>query len=335
MPENSGVSLIGIQKSGPLDVVGELARQWMAMPVNPNGQSNGSILKPYWNGDDLTGRTRDRWLIDFPLGLTEAQAALYQAPFEFLSNAVYDPDDPEDKRTLKEFRAGARDIHAAERWWEPYWPRPEMRRRIESMERFIVTPETSEHRLFIWMRYPILPDKSLIIIGRSDDVTFGILQSHIHEVWSTRVGNRMGQGNQRRYNSSYVFDTFPFPERLTPDIDPDRFDADANAIAIGRAAKHLDDLREAWLNPPDIVIRTPEVAADLPMRVLPRDEASAAELRRRTLTDLYNEYPTWLQHAHHDLDVAVAAAYGWQWPLSDDEVLNRLFELNRERGHRS
>lgn len=331
MPENRGVSLIGIQKSGPLDVPGDLARMWMAMPLNPNGRTNASILKPYWNGDDLTGRTRDRWLIDFPLGLTEAEASLYQAPFQYLLNAIYDPDDPDDTRTLKEFRAGARDSHAAERWWEPYWPRPEMRRRIESMDRFIVTPETSEHRLFIWMRYPTLPDKSLIIIGRSDDVTFGILHSRAHEVWSTRVGNRMGQGNQRRYNSSYVFDTFPFPAQMTPDVDPGSLTRDPRAQVIAAAARHLDDLREAWLNPPDIVERVPEVAEGLPPRVLPRNGACAAELRRRTLTDLYNESPAWLQHAHRELDQAVAVAYGWQWPLSDDEVLERLFTLNQER----
>lgn len=56
--------------------------------------------------------------------------------------AIYDPDNPEDTRTLKEFRAGVRDSHAAKRWWEPYWPRPEMRQRIESTERFIVRADS-------------------------------------------------------------------------------------------------------------------------------------------------------------------------------------------------
>ena len=74
------------------------------------------VLKPYWNGDDLTGRPRDYWLIDFPLGLTEQEVALYQAPFEFLKTARYDPHDPEDTRTLSEARATARDAHAQKRW---------------------------------------------------------------------------------------------------------------------------------------------------------------------------------------------------------------------------
>ncbi|UQN08235.1 hypothetical protein [Deinococcus sp. QL22] len=35
--------------------------------------------------------------------------------------------------------------------------------------------------------------------------------------------------------------------------------------------------------------------------------------------------------AHTHLDHAVAAAYGWEWPLTEDEVLARLLALNLER----
>lgn len=57
----------------------------------------------------------------------------------------------------------------------------------------------------------------------------------------------------------------------------------------------------------------------------------AAELRKRTLTNLYNQRPAWLANAHRALDEAVAAAYGWPVDLDDDEVLRRLLALNRER----
>ncbi len=68
-----------------------------------------------------------------------------------------------------------------------------------------------------------------------------------------------------------------------------------------------------------------------PDRILPVDEAAAKELKKRTLTNLYNARPAWLDHAHKALDSAVAAAYGWPDGLSDDEVLARLFALNQER----
>lgn len=70
-------------------------------------------------------------------------------------------------------------------------------------------------------------------------------------------------------------------------------------------------------------------------------------LKKRTLTNLYNERPTWLAHAHRDLDRAVVAAFGWPETLGDraqpqnpdaadraaveDEILRRLFGLNQER----
>ena len=76
------------------------------------------------------------------------------------------------------------------------------------------------------------------------------------------------------------------------------------------AAQGLDRLRTGWLNP---------------------DGADANELAKRTLTNLYNQRPTWLDQAHKRLDRAVYAAYGWEYPLSDDEVLSRLLELNLAR----
>jgi type II restriction/modification system DNA methylase subunit YeeA len=331
LEENDGVSLLGIQKSGPFDIPGQLARRWLEMPANPNGSNNADVLKPYWNGDDLTERPRDKWIIDIPRGLTEREASLFQAPFEYLRTARYDSESAIDHRLLSEVRAEARDTHARIRWWEQYWPRPEMRREIQRLTRYLVTGETTEHRTFVWLRYPILPDKNLIVIARDDDVIFGLLQSRIHEVWSTGIGNRMGVGNQRRYNSSYIFATFPFPEGLTPDIPAAQYCGDPRARAIAVAAARLNELREAWLNPPDLVQRVPEVVPGYPDRVLPIDEKAAIILRKRTLTNLYNERPAWLDHAHSDLDAAVAAAYGWPADLADEQLLERLFQLNQQR----
>jgi hypothetical protein len=59
--------------------------------------------------------------------------------------------------------------------------------------------------------------------------------------------------------------------------------------------------------------------------------ASDAELKVRTLTNLYNRRPTWLDLAHRKLDEAVFAAYGWPADLSDDEILARLLQLNLKR----
>ncbi len=61
------------------------------------------------------------------------------------------------------------------------------------------------------------------------------------------------------------------------------------------------------------------------------DSDAAIELKKRTLTSLYNKRPTWLDLAHQKLDAAVFAAYGWETGISDDELLARLLELNLKR----
>jgi hypothetical protein len=90
-------------------------------------------------------------------------------------------------------------------------------------------------------------------------------------------------------------------------------------------------LREAWLNPPDLVERVPEVVPGYPDRIVPVGPKAAAVLKKRTLTNLYNERPAWLDNAHRDLDVAVAAAYSWPADISEDDALTRLLDLNRAR----
>jgi type II restriction/modification system DNA methylase subunit YeeA len=190
---------------------------------------------------------------------------------------------------------------------------------------------TAEHRVFVWRTLPLIPDNNTILFARDDDTTFGILHSNIHEVWTERAGNRMGAGNQRRYNPEIVFRTFPCPSGLTVNVRAEAVADDPRALAIADAARRLNELRENWLNPADLVRREPEVVPGLPDRILPVSEDAAEVLKKRTLTNLYNERPAWLDNAHRTLDEAVAAAYGWPADLPDEEVLARLFALNQER----
>jgi type II restriction/modification system DNA methylase subunit YeeA len=169
----------------------------------------------------------------------------------------------------------------------------------------------------------------LIAVTRDDDTTFGILHSRFHELWSLRMGTSLE--DRPRYTPSTTFETFPFPEGLTPNIPAADYAGDPRAVAIAVAAAELNRLREAWLNPPDLVRIEPEVVPGYPDRVLPKDEEAAKLLKARTLTNLYNQRPAWLDMAHKRLDAAVATAYGWPSDLADDDMLARLFALNQER----
>lgn len=322
--ENRNGAFLGIQKSGPFDVTGDVARAWMAEPANPNGRSNAEILKPYWNGDDLTGRPRDMWFIDLPLGLSKADAALYAKPFQHIAST---PDD--DGKTVQELRKDSGSESENYPWWQPWRPRPEMRSRIEQLPRYIVTAETAQYRLFVWLSYPVLPDKNLIVIPREDDLMFGLLHSRFHAAWALRKGSDLE--DRPRYTHTTTFATFPFPSGMTPDIDPAQARALPAAAAIESAAARLNELRNGWLNPTDLVVRSPEVRPGFPDRILPRDGAAARILARRTLTALYNEAPDWLTEAHRALDEAVAAAYGWPADIVDDDALAALLDMNLTR----
>jgi hypothetical protein len=281
------------------------------------------VLKPYWNGDDLTGRPRDMWFIDLPLRLSKAEASLFASPFRHIATT---PDEEGKSVQLLRKALGER---AGPRWWEPHWPRPEMRSRIEKLRRYIVTGETAQHRLFVWLSFPVLPDKNLIVIPRDDDLMFGLLHSRFHAAWALRKGSDLE--DRPRYTHTTTFATFPFPLGMTPDIPPQQARALPTAPAIEAAAAHLNTVRTAWLYPSDLVISVPEIHAGFPARLVARNPEAGRTLARRTLTALYNERPDWLIEAHRGLDAAVAAAYDWPSDISDDEALRRLLALNLVR----
>ena len=222
--------------------------------------------------------------------------------------------------------------------------RPGLRNRLQSLPRYIATPEVTKHRVFVWVPTRVLPDKNLPVIARADDTTFGILHSRFHELWSLRLGTSLE--DRPRYTPTTTFETFPFPAGLTP-ADTSRGtetlasgatiptvapEYQAHAAAIAEAAHRLNRLRENWLNPPEWTERVPEAVPGYPDRILPRP-GHEADLKRRTLTNLYNARPAWLVNAHRALDAAVAAAYGWtDGPdLTEAEILSRLLALNLER----
>lgn len=298
---------------------------------------------------DMTRRWSDTWIVDFGVDMPEQDAALFEVPFMHVRQHVY----PERQKTRAE--------RERKNWWLMARPIPAMRVALASLNRFVATPVLAKHRLFVWMDKSILPDHQLVATARADDTTFGMLHSRFHELWSLRMGTSLE--DRPRYTPTTCFETFPFPEGLTPaDTAHQQTEAvpgsahgalipaqindpalKATATRIAEAAARLNALRENWLNPPEWTERMPEVVplglnqSPYPDRIVPKaglSDADAKALQKRTLTNLYNQRPTWLAMAHEALDAAVAAAYGWadHTPqMSDDEILARLLALNLQR----
>ena len=214
--------------------------------------------------------------------------------------ALYEKPFEYIRDQVKPGRDNNRDQRFRNYWWLHGRPRIEMRDALGGLKRYIGTSMVSRHRMFAWINREVLPDATIIVFARDDDYFFGVLQSRIHLEWAAATGSQLREAQSgMRYTPTTCFETFPFPRPT-----------EEQREAIGAAAAELNSLRQGWLNPPGI---------------------SAAELRKRTLTNLYNQRPTWLDNAHTRLDTTVADGYGWAADLPDTEILERLLALNLER----
>ena len=287
LQENRDIAFRGIDKIGEFDIDEATAISMMGQS-NPDGRSNSDVIKRWINGKDITEHSRDVWAIDFGVNLPETEAALYEAPFEYV------------KRVVRPTRIRNRMRWRAEHWWLHGSPASTMRQELSSLTRYIATPKVSKHRFFVWLTADMLPSNLVIAIASEDAYVFGVLSSSTHELWARSVGSQLRESESGgTYTPTTCFQTFPFPRPT-----------EEQREAIAAAAEELNMLREGWLNPPGV---------------------SAAELRKLTLTNLYNQRPTWLENIHARLDAAVADVYGWLADLADAEILERLLALNLER----
>ena len=314
LAQNVGVAFMGDTKGGPFEVSGDLARAWLRFPVNPNGRPNADVLKPWVNGMDVTRRPRGKWIVDFGWEMSEVDAALFERPFQYIHEHVRPMRQTNRRKSYRE------------NWWRHVEPRQGTWANLRELDRYIATPAVAKHRLFVWLDGRVCPDHALIVIARDDDVTFGILHSRFHEAWALRLGTSLE--DRPRYTPTTTFETFPFPEGLSPDMPWTEFEHDPRANRISAAARRLAELRDRWLHPPDWVQWRDEAAPGFPKRPERRHGAPESELNKRTLTRLYNDRPRWLADAHDELDAAVAAAYGWDEGIGDSDALAELLDLS-------
>jgi type II restriction/modification system DNA methylase subunit YeeA len=317
--QNRNVCFQGPVKVGPFEIPGNLARKWLLLPSNPNGRPNSDVVRPWANGKDITSRPKDTWIIDFGVDTKQGVAAFYQEPFEYVREHV------------KKRRDKNKDTWRRDHWWLHGRSGEELRAAVKPFDRYTSTPRVAKHRFFVWLHRSVLPDSRLNAIARGDYTTFGILHSRFHIAWFLKTSSRHGVGNDPTYNARSVFETFSSPLGLTPDIPAADYASDPIAMAIADAARSLDEMRERWLNPPELVRREPEVLPGYPDRIVPLSDKAMRELKKRTLTKLYNARPAWLEEAHARLDAVVASAYRWPVDISDDEALRNLLQLNQER----
>jgi hypothetical protein len=259
------------------------------------------IVKRYLNGREFILGASARYIIDLT-GFTEAQV---KQNYPVIYQRLWD--------TVKPIRDNVKRRARRERWWIYSEANTTMRPMFSGIGRYIATCRTAKHRIFGFLESDVLPDAKLIAIGLDDGWHLAVLSSRLHVVWAIASGAWLGVGNDANYNHAQCFNPFPFPD-LT----------DAQRTHLRALGEELDAHRK------DRQARHPKLTLTQMYNVLEKLRAGAAiEGKDR---EIYDQGLIGLLRDIHDrIDAAVAEAYGWPADLSDDDILHRLVDLNRER----
>jgi hypothetical protein len=269
-----------------------------ATQVFASDASYRAHLRPFRNGKDLTSRPRALHVIDFEM-LEEAEAREWPLLFDIVRDKV---------RPEREANARAQRVRY---WWRFGEPNTGLRSSLAGIRRYIVTPETSKHRFFVFLDSSVAPDNALVCIASEGAFLLGCLSSAIHKGWALAVGGALE--DKPRYNKRVCFDPFPFPVAHADRARP-----------ISEVAERLDAHRAAAIARDERVTMTGMYNVVEKLRA--NDPLTPKE---RTIHEL--AACGVLRDMHDELDKLVAEAYGWPWPMGDEEILERLVALHDER----
>ena len=280
LPTNRRRAFQGFLPGAKFDIDRVIAERVLATP----GADYTQIVRPYLDGRDIA-RTIDqrptRFVIDF--GQMKLETAMaFPAALDIV------------REQAKTARETSNSYSRNPQWWQFLWPRPDFRRTVAPLDRFIAGTRVSKRILFVWCEKHWRPSDSTNVFALDTNYAMGVMTSRIHTEWAAKKSSTLE--NRIRYTPTSAFETFPWPQ--STDDQRDR---------IGQLSRDLLDLR-----------------------------GTLCAEHRVGLTELYNRLDdgafTSLRAVHHELDLAVIAAYDWSSAYLDDvRIRNRaLFELNAE-----
>jgi len=359
---NAGLAFMGDTKGGRFDLP-EVDALAMLREPNPHGQPNSDVLVPWANGLDVTQRSRAMWIVDFGPERDEAAASAYEVPFARIKKLVR-PFRAKNKRdTYREI--WWRHVEARPGMLAALAPLPRFLATVRVSKHrlfaWLTAPLLLDSATFAFARSD---DFFFGVVHSRFHSVWALKQGTRLETRPRYTPTTCFETfpfpfpddlDEQPINVESELDAAKHYKHIVLREDPPPRTVDDHRAAIAAAAQELNELRERWLNPPEWTeTRTLEFpgSANGPWarflvpstinsqlstglvrypRLEPRDADCAAKLKKRTLTNLYNERPAWLDLAHKKLDAAVAAAYGWPAELSDEQILEKLLALNLAR----
>lgn len=301
LSSNLGISSRGVVLHGAGFIATEAQARHLGL-----GQRQGldTHIRPYRNGRDIMGRSRNVMAIDL-FGLTPD---VIRRDFPEVYQHVLEHIKPERDMNPRAYRRDG--------WWLFGENVPDARTAWNGVSRYMATVETAKHRVFVFLDRAILPDNKLVCIALEDAAWLSVASSTIHRTWYHANSGMIGVFDQDAvYVKSRCFDPFPFP---FPDP------SDALRATLRDLGEELDATRKTvQAEHPDLTLTglynvLEKIRAGTALEV--KDEDVKARGRVLILKDL-----------HDQIDHATADAYGWPHDLSDEQVLERLVALNAQR----
>lgn len=277
-------------------------------------------IRPYRNNSDVTSqpphRVADKMVIDL-FGLSEEEVrARFPELYQHIYTRVWDYT-AYNKKTKRDEPAGRkhnrRDSYR-DKWWIFGEPRGDLRPALEGLDRYIVTGETSKHRVFQFLPIEIMPDNKLLVIASDSAFHLGVLSSRIHKSWYLANAGMIGMYNEKAvWVKATCWDRFAFPI-TTAD----------QTKKIAKLAEELDATRKGALDAvPDLTMTG---IYNLSERIAAGEELTGQDKDRAVEARVYI-----VHRLHEQIDEAVADAYGWEPDLAPAEIVAKLVELNAAR----
>ncbi len=279
----------------------ELGSQGFLIDKNHNALIQSEVVHPFVTGRDLAQKLEERYVIDVNHLPEQELKIRYPIIYQWLLEKV------------KPTRQINNDPRLRREWWKYRRSNISIREGLHGINNYIATTRTAKHRTFSLFKSNVMAESGVVMIFTDSCYYLGVLSSHIHVKWATAIGGWMGVGNDPVYNHTRCFDPFPFPNP-TPQ----------QKQKIRQLGERLDTHRK------QVQAAHPEITITGMYNLLEKLRAG------EPFTEKDREYNnkalvSTLKQIHDQLDTAVFEAYGWPQNLTDEEILQRLVNLNAER----
>nr|WP_320144510.1 DNA methyltransferase [uncultured Cohaesibacter sp.] len=298
LQSNKGLAHMGMKLHGSGFIV---SKEEVDLLIAPAENELEKVIRPYMNGRDLAQCSRGLFAIDlYPLDVEHVRSK-YPKIYQHVRDTV----KPERDQNREPWRK--------KHWWWYGRTHEELRKSSNGISNIIATTRTAKHRLFSFLPSTIIAESKIVVITLPNKWQYSVLSSKTHSIFALAAGGWLGAGNDPTYNHTDCFNKFPFP-------DP----TDAQRATLDRLGEELDAHRKRQQE------AHPKLTLTQMYNVM--EKLRAGESIEGKDKDIYDQGLIGiLKDIHDQIDVAVAEAYGWPVDLTDEEILFRLVDLNKER----